>query len=97
MVEADLRIMVHRETNKSESFNSFVTWVDFGSAGVIRENERSAQQKAIEYALLVANAMMVSNTVALANDLRALIREGYYVDAVYVAALSPYATKKTPD
>ena len=93
MAEADLRALVHRETNKSESFNSFVKWLGFGSAGVIRENERAAQQKTIKYTLLVANAMMFYNTVMLANDLRGLIRDGYYVDAACVAALSPYATK----
>jgi TnpA family transposase len=93
MAEADLRALVHRETNKSESFNSFAKWLGFGSAGVIRENERPAQQKAVKYNLLVANAMMFYNTVTLANDLRALIRDGYHVDAACVAALSPYATK----
>lgn len=93
IAEADLRALVHRETNKSESFNSFVKWVGFGSAGVIRENERPAQHKAIKYTLLVANAIMLYNTVTLANDLRALIREGYYVDAACVAALSPYTTR----
>lgn len=93
MADADLRMLVHKETNKSESFNRFVKWLGFGSAGVIRENERPAQKKAIKYTLLIANAMIFHTTVTLANDLRALIREGYHVDAACVAALSPYATK----
>ena len=42
--------------------------------------------------LLLANAMLFYTTVTLANDLRALIKEGYQVDAAAVAALSPYAT-----
>ena len=93
MGEADLRTLVHKETNKSEHFNRFAKWLGFGSAGIIRENERPAQQKAVKYNLLVANAMMFYNTVTLADDLRALIRDGYHVDAACVAALSPYTTK----
>jgi hypothetical protein len=92
MAEAELRALVHRETNKSESFNRFVKWLGFGSAGVIRENKRAAQRKAIKYTVLVANAMMFYNTVTMADDLPALIREGYRVDAACVAALSPYST-----
>src|SRR6266508_2570109 len=62
-------------------------------AGVIRENDRAAQQKAIKYNLLIANAMIFYNTVMLSKDLRTLIQSGYYVDPACVAALSPYATK----
>ena len=62
-------------------------------AGVIRENDRAAQQKALKYNLLIANAMIFYNTVMLSKDLRTLIKHGYYVDPVCVAALSPYATK----
>ncbi len=62
-------------------------------AGVIRENDRAAQQKALKYNLLIANAMIFYNTVMLSKDLRTLITHGYYIDPVCVAALSPYATK----
>jgi TnpA family transposase len=93
MAEAELRAIIQRETNKSEQFNRFVKWLAFGSAGVIRENDRAAQQKALKYNLLLANAMIFYNTVTLSKDLRSLITHGYYVDPVCVAALSPYATK----
>jgi len=93
MTEAELRATIQKETTKSEQFNRFAKWLGFGSAGVIRENDRAAQQKAIKYNLLLANAMIFYNTVMLSQDLRTLIRSGYYVDPVCVAALSPYATK----
>lgn len=92
MADPALRAVIHKETNKSEHFNNFAKWLGFGSAGVIRENDRAEQQKAIKYNLLLANAMLFYTTVTLANDLRALIKEGYQVDAAAVAALSPYAT-----
>ena len=92
MADPALRAVIHKETNKSEHFNNFAKWLGFGSAGVIRENDRGEQQKAIKYNLLLANAMLFYTTVTLANDLRALIKEGYQVDAAAVAALSPYAT-----
>ncbi len=90
MAEVDLRTMIHKETNKTEKFHAFAKWLGFGSAGVIRENERPAQQKALKYNLLLANAMMFYNTVMLSKDLRTLIHNGYYVDPACVAAFSPY-------
>ncbi len=93
IAEPTLYPMIQKETNKSEHFNNFVKWVGFGSAGVIRDNDRRDQQKAIKYTLLVANALLFYNTVTLANDLRALIKEGYSVAAESVAALNPYSTK----
>ena len=90
MTEVDLRTLIHKETNKTEKFHAFSKWFGFGSAGIIRENERPAQQKALKYNLLLANAMMFHNTVMLSNDLRTLIRQGYYVDPACVAVLSPY-------
>ncbi|GAC1554085.1 MAG: Tn3 family transposase [Herpetosiphon sp.] len=92
MADPEMRAVIHKETNKSEHFNNFVKWLGFGSAGVIRENDRGEQQKAIKYTLLLANAMLFYTTVTLANDLRALIKEGYGVEAAAVAGLSPYAT-----
>ena len=93
MAEAELRATIQKETNKSEQFNRFLKWLGFGSAGVIRENDRAAQQKALKYNLLIANAMIFYNTVMLSKNLRTLIKSGYYIDPACVAVLSPYATK----
>ena len=93
IADSDLRTLIHRETNKSEQFNGFTKWLGFGSAGVIRENDRPAQRYASKYNVVVANAMLFYNTVKLTHDLRALIHAGYYVDAACVAALNPYGTK----
>lgn len=93
MAEAELRAIIQREANKSEQFNRFLKWLAFGSAGVIRENDRAAQQKALKYNLLLANAIIFYNTVMLSKDLRTLITRRYYVDPACVVALSPYAAK----
>ena len=51
MAETELRATIQKEPNKREQFNRFLKWLGFGSAGVIRKNERAAQQKALKYNL----------------------------------------------
>lgn len=91
--DPELRATISKETNRSEQFNALLAWVAFGSAGVIRENNRAEQRKAIKYTVLVANALIFHNTVVITNQLRALIRAGQHIDPALVAALSPYIHK----
>jgi TnpA family transposase len=93
MTETELQASIQKETTKSEPFNRFAQWLGFGSAGVIRENDRAAQRKAIQDNVLIANAMIFDHTVMRSQDLRMVIRSGYDVDPACVAALSPDATK----
>ena len=89
--DGELRGLIHRETNKCEQFNSFVKWVGFGSAGVIRKHERREQQKTLKYTMLVANALILYTTVKLSEGFRRLIAQGHHIDVPIVTAFNPYA------
>jgi TnpA family transposase len=56
--DGDLRATIQAATTKSEAFNRFAKWAMFGSEGIITENDRAAQRKAIRYNHLVANCII---------------------------------------
>lgn len=59
--DIELRRNLHAATNKSEEFNNFTKWLFFGGEGVIAENVRHEQRKAIKYNHLVANLVILHN------------------------------------
>jgi TnpA family transposase len=54
----ELRSVIQGATNKSEALNCFLQWTFFGGEGVITENSRDEQRKAIKYNHLVANCLI---------------------------------------
>jgi TnpA family transposase len=54
--DQQLRSTIQGATNKSEALNRFLKWAFFGGEGIIMENSRDEQRKAIKYNHLVANA-----------------------------------------
>ncbi len=53
--DTGMRKMINAETNKSEKFNDFPALLFSGNKGVIRENDRSQQDKIIKCNHLTAN------------------------------------------
>lgn len=91
--DPELRAIIQRETNKSESFNGFAKWLAFGNGGVIPTNNRREMRKYLKYNHLLANLVIFANVALLTDALNELTSEGHHVDPEAVAALSPYMTQ----
>ncbi|MBA3438385.1 MAG: Tn3 family transposase [Pyrinomonadaceae bacterium] len=91
--DLDLRRLIQAAMNKSERFNQFAQWVEFGGKGVIAENDRTAQRKLIKYNHLVANCLIFHNVFAMTGALHRLLREGVAVSEETLRHLSPYLTE----
>src|SRR2546425_866764 len=91
--DPELRAIIQRETNKSESFNGFVKWLAFGNGGVIPTNNRREMRKYLKYNHLLANIVIFANIALLTDALNELASEGHRIDPEAVAALSPYMTQ----
>lgn len=88
-----LREVIHVTTNKVEQFNAFSKWLFFGGEGRISDNTPEEQEKRIKYTDLVANCVILNNTVEMSNVLNTLAREGYVLTKDELAALGPYQTQ----
>ena len=93
LADPELRATIQQATNKSEAFNHLVQWLAFGNMGVIPTNNRAEQRKYIKYNHLLANAVILVNTVVITKILSELSKEGYIIHPEAVAALSPYLTQ----
>ena len=91
--DPELRAMIQRETNKSESFNGFAKWLAFGNGGVIPTNNRREMRKYLKYNHLLANIVIFANVALLTHALNELVSEGHRIDPEAVAVLSPYITQ----
>jgi hypothetical protein len=91
--DPELRAIIQRETNKSESFNSLTKWLAFGNGGVIPTNNRREMRKYLKYNHLLANIVIFANVALLTDALNELVSEGHHIDPEAAAALSPYMTQ----
>jgi hypothetical protein len=91
--DVKLREIVHRTTNKMEQYNAFEDWVRFGRGGTIYERAYEAQEKQLKYTSLLANCIILDNTVELSAALNTLAQAGLVPTAEHLAALSPYQTR----
>ena len=92
--EPELRQETTACTNKVEQFNHFVDWVFFAKAGVITDNDPLEQEKRLHYLDLVANAIILQNTVDLSQAIQTVSDQGFPVSPELLAGLSPYLTSK---
>ena len=92
--EPELRQETTACTNKVEQFNQFVDWVFFAKAGVITDNDPLEQEKRLHYLDLVANAIILQNTVDLSQAIQTVSDQGFPVTTELLAGLSPYLTSK---
>lgn len=90
--DLDLRNKITESTNKTESYNAFSKWFFFGGEGVIRENNLDDQTKVIKYNELLANAVILQNTIDMGNTIKILKDEGIEVSKQDIKNLSPYLT-----
>lgn len=87
-----LRAEINRETNKVESFNGFIKWINFGGEGTLRENDPEEQDKLMKYKLLAADAVIFQNVIDQTRIIQELLNEGYKITAEDLRFLSPYLT-----
>ncbi len=92
--EPELRQETTACTNKVEQFNQFVDWVFVAKAGLITDNDPLRQEKRLHYLDLVANAIILQNTVDLSQAIQTVSDQGFPVTTELLAGLSPYLTSK---
>lgn len=90
--DVKLREVIHRSTNKVEQYHAFEDWITFASAGTIYERAYVEQEKRIKYTGIIANCIMLDNTVEISTALNTLAKEGLIPTIDELAALSPYQT-----
>jgi TnpA family transposase len=91
--DVKLREVIHRSTNKAEQYHAFEDWITFAFRGVIFDNVYEEQEKRIKYTGLIANCVMLDNTIEISAALNALAKEGCIPTIEELAALSPYQTR----
>lgn len=90
--DLELRDKITESTNKTESYNAFSKWFFFGGEGVIRENSLDDQTKVIKYNELLANAVILQNTIDMGSTIKRLKDGGVEVTKQDIKNLSPYLT-----
>ena len=65
-------------------------WASFGHDGMLPDKQAHDQEKRIKYNDLVANAVILQNTVDLTHAIRELVAEGHEVKVEALAAIRPY-------
>ena len=88
--DTGMRRMINAATNKSEKFNDFSDSLFFGNKGVIRENDRSQQEKIIKYNHLTANMVILHTVETLSRTLTELREGGHEITDEMLSHLSPY-------
>ena len=91
--DVGLRRQITACTNIVEDYNRFVDWLFFGKQGVITDNDPEEQEKRLKYLDLVANAVILQNTVDLSLAIQTLSAEGMKIDRAALKTLSPYITR----
>lgn len=91
--DVKLREIMHRATNKVEQYNAFEDWLCFAKGGTIYERAYEEQEKHLKYTSLLANCVILDNTVEISAALNRLAREGLVPTAEELAALSPYQAR----
>jgi TnpA family transposase len=93
IIDMDLRQHITEDTNKVESFNGFIDWIRFGRDGILSSNNPVEHEKRVKYAELVANAVILQNTIDITIALNQLIKEGYKIYSSDIELLSPLLTR----
>jgi TnpA family transposase len=91
--DAKLREIIHQTTNKVEQFNAFSKWLSFVNDGKIKALTPEESEKHIKYVDLLANIVILDNTLELSQVLKGLMEEGWSITREELAQLSPYQTQ----
>ncbi|WP_225887641.1 transposase [Streptomyces canus] len=92
--EPELRESIQAMTNKVEAFHKFSNWLMFAS-DVLQDNDPDHQEKTIKFNELLANCLIFHTAVDITKVANDLIDEGWEVDPVDLATVTPYITSKT--
>jgi len=90
----DLRRTIGAATNKSEHFNRYAQWAEFGGGGLVTAAARDEQRKMIKYNHLVANLLIFHTAIGMTRALDGIAADGLgdAISAEGLATLSPYRT-----
>ncbi|MES9511761.1 Tn3 family transposase [Streptomyces sp. NPDC000609] len=91
--DGPLRGRVTAATNKVEAFNGCSDWVRFGQRGTVAHNDPVEQEKDVKSTSLLANLLIFHNTLDIADVVRQLQAEGWEIDPLDLAEISPYPTE----
>jgi TnpA family transposase len=90
LADEELRKTIRAATVVSEEWNDFIQWVAFGEKGVLTENIREEQRKAIKYNHLISNLLIFHNVASMTKILSELKDEGYQITPEIISGLAPY-------
>ena len=79
---------------KLNNLISSLTGCSLPKRGVITDNDPLEQEKRLHYLDLVANAIILQNTVDLSQAIQTVSDQGFPVTTELLAGLSPYLTSK---
>ncbi|MFE2094818.1 Tn3 family transposase [Streptomyces sp. NPDC059460] len=82
-----------RGTNKVEAFHKFSNWLMFAS-DVLQDNDPIHQEKIIKFNELLANCLIFHTAQDITKVVNDLVDEGWEVDPVDLATVTPYITSK---
>lgn len=88
-----LREIITASTNKVEAYNAFSDWILFGSKVIVASNDPDEMEKAIKYNALIANCIVLQNTIDYSYVIHQLQQEGDEITKEDAARLSPYMTE----
>ncbi|KAB8139570.1 Tn3 family transposase [Chloroflexia bacterium SDU3-3] len=91
--DQSLRVEITATTNKVEAFNGFQQWLTFGREGSIPDGDPEEAEKRVNYADVLANAVILHNVYDMTTALKAMLDDGYPVEWADLATLSPYITR----
>ncbi|MFD4511019.1 Tn3 family transposase [Streptomyces sp. NPDC058457] len=91
--DAPLRGRVTAATSKVEAFNGFSDWVRFSQRGTVAANDPVEQEKDVKFTSLLADLLIFHNTLDIADVVRQLQAEGWVIDPLDLAQISPYLTE----
>ena len=95
MDSLELRRTIGVATNKSERWNKFLQWVNFGGRGLIVEAARDEQRKLIKYNRTAGNLLVLHTAVRMTEALERLRDrgKGYLITDEAMSGISPYLTE----
>jgi TnpA family transposase len=91
--DLSLRSGVTAGTNSAEGYHALTKWLQFGTEGVIQENDPDEQQKRIRYLGLLASVLIYWNVIEISRAIGELVSQGYPVNKADLAYLNPYITR----
>lgn len=89
LLNQTLRRKINTQLNKGEQLHAQHSWLWFGGDGVLRRKQQEAQQEVVGCLNLLANAVVVWNTVYVQEVITQLRAEGYPIQDEDLVHLSP--------